>query len=248
MRKRSAKTKPLYLAIEDHVLDLVASPDYGPGDKIPSERQLADDLGANRMTVRKAIDRLVDRGVLERNGTSGTRVPAPSVARPIDLSEARGITRIISAGGGKPGNTLLHFGEAVASERIAQRTGLKPGAPLVMFRRLWSANGAPFCIETTWLPADRFAAVHAEDLVAGQSLYALLSERFGVTKIATEREISVGAAADLEARHLGLKTGAPTLVLRLVARDAAGRPVEYTKSVNNPQQVVFRTPSGKETA
>lgn len=241
MRKRSAK-KPLYLAIEDHVLDLIAGPDFRPGEKIPSERQLADDLGANRMTVRKAIDRLVDRGVLERNGTSGTRVPTPSVTRPIDLLESRGITRIISAGGGKPGNKLLHFGEAVASPAIAERTGLAEGAPLVMFRRLWSVNGAPFCIETTWLPAARFGAVSAEDLVAGQSLYALLAQRFGVTKLTTEREISVGAAADLEARHLGLKSGAATLVLRLVARDEAGRPVEYTKSVNNPLQVVFRTP------
>lgn len=242
MRKRSGKSKPLYLAIEDHVLELIGGPDFGPGEKIPSERQLADDLGANRMTVRKAIDRLVDRGALERNGTSGTRVPMPSIARPIDLAESRGITRIISAGGGKPGNKLLHFGEAVASETIAQRTGLPAGEPLVMFRRLWSANGAPFCIETTWLPAARFGAVSAEDLVAGQSLYALLAQRFGVTNLATEREISVGAAADLEARHLGLKTGAPTLVMRLVARDGAGKPVEYTKSVNNPLQVVFRTP------
>ena len=56
MRKRRPAAKPLYLAIEDHVLDLIAGPDYGPGDKIPSERQLADALGANRMTVRKAID------------------------------------------------------------------------------------------------------------------------------------------------------------------------------------------------
>jgi DNA-binding GntR family transcriptional regulator len=66
--------KPIYVEVQDYLLDLIGAPDYGPGDRIPSERTLADALGINRMTVRKAIDRLVERKVLERNGTSGTRI------------------------------------------------------------------------------------------------------------------------------------------------------------------------------
>jgi GntR family transcriptional regulator len=236
----AGKTKPVYVRIQDYLLDLIGGPDYGPGDRVPSERTLAETLGVNRMTVRKAIDKLVERGVLERNSTSGTRIPLPQVARPIDSRQAGGIARVVLAAGGHPGNKLLHFGMATATDTIAARLKVPVGTELLMCRRLWTVNDVPFCIETSWLPADRFPDLVAEDLVAGQSLYALLRARYDVEAKVSEREISAGPAAELEARLLGLEPGSPTLVMRLVARDADGRPVEYMKSVNHPAHVVFR--------
>ena len=56
----------MYRAIQEHLRALIAGPDYGPGDRVPSERTLAEQLGANRMTVRKAIDGLVAQGLLAR--------------------------------------------------------------------------------------------------------------------------------------------------------------------------------------
>ncbi len=241
MPEAAKARKPIYVEVQDYVLDLINGPDYGPGDRIPSERALADTLGFNRMTVRKAIDRLVERNVLERNGTSGTRVPLVQVTRPIELRSTLGITRLIRNAGGNPGTRLLHFAEEAASQSVAQRLGVPPGTALVMIRRLRSVNDEPFCIETSWLPAERVPDLVAEDLVAGQSLYDLLRERYRLTVTADQREISVGTATELEARQLALKTGAPTLVLRLVAHDADGRPIEYMKSVNHPHHVVFRS-------
>lgn len=234
------RAKPIYVAVQDYLLDLINGPDYGPGDRVPSERALADTLGINRMTVRKAIDRLVDRNVLERNGTSGTRVPLVQVTRPIEVRSSLGITRIIRNAGGNPGNKLLHFGEEAASESVARRLDLATGTALVMFRRLRSVNDEPFCIETSYLPAARFPDLVAEDLVAGQSLYELLKARYRVEASARDREIGVGTATEMEARLLALQAGSPTLVLRLVARDGDGVPVEYMKSVNHPHHVVFR--------
>ncbi|MEJ1160616.1 GntR family transcriptional regulator [Prosthecomicrobium sp. N25] len=244
-RDEEGSRKPVYVQIQDYILDLISGPDFGPGDKVPSERTLAETLGVNRMTVRKAIDKLVERGVLERNSTSGTRLPLPQVARPIDMQPAGGIARIVLAAGGTPGNKLLHFGMASAKETTAQRLKVPVGTELLMCRRLWTVNDMPFCIETSYLPAARFPDLVAEDLVAGQSLYGLLRGRYGVEASASEREISAAPAADLEGRLLGLEPGSPTLVMRLVARDGEGRPVEYMKSVNHPAHVVFRaTPPG----
>ncbi|SIQ45953.1 MULTISPECIES: GntR family transcriptional regulator [unclassified Bosea (in: a-proteobacteria)] len=244
MPEAAKARKPIYVEVQDYVLDLINGPDYGPGDRIPSERALADTLGFNRMTVRKAIDRLVERNVLERNGTSGTRVPLVQVTRPIEVRSTLGITRLIRNAGGNPGTRLLHFAEEPASPSVAQRLCVAPGTALVMFRRLRSVNDEPFCIETSWLPAERVPSLVAEDLIAGQSLYDLLRERYRLTVTADQREISVGTATELEARQLALKTGAPTLVLRLVAHDADGRPIEYMKSVNHPHHVVFRSSGG----
>lgn len=238
---RQKRSKPLYEQVQDYVLNLISGPDFSPGDRVPSERMLAEQLGINRMTVRKAIDRLVERHVLERNGTSGTRLPLPHVARPIDVRTSLGITRIIRDAGGQPGNRLLHFGEAKATESIAQRLELDVGAELIMFRRLWTVNDVPFCIETSYLPAQRFPDLMAEHLVGGQSLYGFLAERYDIHPVSADREISVGTPTDVEFRLLSLDKGDSTLVLRLVARDETGRPFEYMKSANHPHHVVFRT-------
>ena len=233
--------KPIYVEVQDYLLDLIGGPDYGPGDRIPSERTLADALGINRMTVRKAIDRLVERNVLERNGTSGTRVPLVQVSRPIDASASLGIARIIRNAGGEPGSKLLHFGEEAASESIAQRLEIQTGSTLIMARRLRSVNDEAFCIETSYLPAGSVPGLSAEDLTSGQSLYELLRQRYGIEISIRDREISVGTATEREAQLLALAPGSPTLVLRIVARDGEGRPVEYMRSVNHPHHVVFRS-------
>jgi GntR family transcriptional regulator len=237
----AGRRTPIWQAIQRYIQDLIAGPDYGPGDRVPSERALAERLGANRMTVRKAIDGLVAMGKLERNGTSGTRIPRPRVTRPVDAYTAQGIARIIRAGGGTPGNKLLHFEQARAVGKIAARLQVPEGAELVVFRRLWTVNSSPFCIETSHLPADRVPGLAAEDLTAGQSLYGLLRDRYGITTRGAERLIGIGVSTELEAKLLHLKPGTAILLLRLLVLDDAGRPIEYMTSVNHPQLVVFKT-------
>ncbi|MFC0408535.1 GntR family transcriptional regulator [Roseomonas elaeocarpi] len=240
LRSRHAAL-PVYRAIQEHLRALIAGPDYGPGDRVPSERALAEQLGANRMTVRKAIDGLVAQGVLERNGTSGTLVAAPRVRRPVDANTSTGIARIVQSAGGTPGNRLLHFEEAPASASVAGRLRIAEGEAVMLFRRLWTVDAQPFCIETSHLPARLVPGLAAEDLVAGQSLYALLRARYGLGPLTGEREIGVASCGEMEARLLELEPGASCLLLRLVSSDADGRPVEYTRSVNHPGRVVFRS-------
>jgi len=240
---------PVYRQIEQHIRDLINGPDYAPGDRVPSERTLAETLGANRMTVRKAIDALVAQGLLERHSTSGTRIRLPLVTRPTDARTSLGITRLIQSGGGTPGNKLLHFQEQRATGRIAERLHLTEGAPITMIRRLWTVDGTPFCIETSHLPTERVPDLAAEDLTAGQSLYALLRNRYGITTVGAERIIGVATCTDMEVRLLDLPLNSPCLLLRLVVVDQDRQPIEYMTSVNHPQLVVFKTddagPSGE---
>jgi GntR family transcriptional regulator len=238
---RRTRTIPLYRAIQQHVRDLINGPEFSPGDRVPSERVLAEQLGANRMTVRKAIDGLVSQGLLERNGTSGTRIAAPRVERPVDTHTSLGIARIVQSGGATPGNKLLHFEAAHATARVAERLGIPEGSELVVFRRLWTVNGAPFCIETSHIPAARVPGLAAEDLTAGQSLYALMRSRYGIRTVSGERMIGVAYCSEFEARLLGMSPGAACLLLRLLVFDDRNEPVEYVTSVNHPQLVVFKT-------
>lgn len=238
---RAQARVPIHLAIRQHIQGLIAGPDYGPGDRIPSERTLAEQLGANRMTVRKAIEALVDQGLLERDGTSGTRVTHPRVARPLETQASGGIARVVRAGGGTPGSRLLHFQETAAQGRVAERLRLPEGAPIIVFRRLLTVNDTPFCVETSHLPAALVPGLAAEDLMAGQSLYALLRERYGLLPATSERTISASPPGDPYRQLLALGPETAALMMRLVVFDAAGTPIEYLRSVNHPQLVVFRT-------
>lgn len=246
------RSLPLYLTIQRYVQELIDGPDYGPGDNIPSERLLAERLGANRMTVRKAIDRLVTMGLLERNSTSGTRIPRPRVARPLDPRTSLGISRLIQGGGGEPGSRLLGFDHLPANENTAIRLHLPEGSPLIVIRRLWTVDAIPFCIETSHIPAARVPGLSAKDLADGQSLHGLMRARYGVDVFSGEREIGLARCTEAEAGLLRLSPGDSGLVLRLINADGAGQPLEYLRSLNHPQLVVFRTaplqPQGRGAA
>jgi GntR family transcriptional regulator len=231
---------PVYLQVQRFIEELIDSVDCGPGDYIPSERALADQLKVNRLTVRKAIDRLVSGGKLERNSTSGTRIPAPRLLRPVEPQSFGGISRVIQLSGGKPGNRLLHFELAKAQDSIASHLAIPPNSEIVIIRRLWRVDDTPICIETSYIPAQYVPGLDAEDLTAGQSLYSILKERYGIDAASSTRTISVHNPTSFEEQTLMLSPHSSTLLMRIVVTDADGRPIEYMRSVNHPTHVNFR--------
>lgn len=240
-------TIPLYLQVQEMLQEMIGGTEYAPGDKIPSERELSEQLGVSRMTVRRAVDNLVRMGLLERDSTSGTRVSLPRVGRSLDEKRSQGISQMLMAEGARPGNKLLHFEVIRAPQKIADRLQLKLGSQVVVIRRLRLVNDVPFCLETSYLPAERVRGLVAEDLLGNQSLYALLEERFGIQHRATEREISLSYATVHEAEALRLEPGDPVLLFRGLVYDQDHKPFEYLKSVNHPKYVVFKSKEGGPT-
>jgi GntR family transcriptional regulator len=232
----------VYEKAQQHIIEMIEGPGYSAGDRIPSERELSDRFGISRMTMRKAIGRLVTKGLLERRGTSGTYIPVPVIKRPIiGHMFSHGISEIVRQCGGIPGSRLLYFEQQEANTRVADRLGIKAGEPLIVIRRLRTVNDLPFCVETTHLPAARVPGLAADDLFGTQSLYALLKERYGIEMGGGDGTISVSTVTAQEATLLGLRRDSPALIFRAVANDKKEKPVEYLTSVNHPQRVVFKT-------
>jgi len=228
---------PVYLQVQRFIEEIIDGADHGPGDHIPSERALADQLSVNRLTVRKAIDRLVSSGRLERNSTNGTRIPVPRLLR---SGETGSLTRVIQLNGGTPSNRLLHFELAKARDSIASQLAIPVGSDVVLIRRLWRVDDTPICIETSYIPEKYVPGLEAEDLIAGQSLYSLLKERYGIDAASSTRIISIHNPTSFEEQALKLPPHFSTLLIRLVVADADGRPIEYMQSVNHPIHVNFR--------
>lgn len=222
------------------LLEMLERPEFGPTERIPAERDLAAHLGISRMTLRKALQVLIERGVLERRGNRGTFVTAPGVERPLNSVARKGIAEVVSQGGARPGSKLLYFEQTVASARVASLLNIQQGAPLLTIRRLRTVDQKPFCIETSYIPAARVPDLVAGDLLEGASLYALLSSRYQIEIDGDEGTLSVAAMNEQETRLLEVEPGTAALVYRGVIFDTAGVPVEYLVSINHPQRVVFK--------
>lgn len=238
---RASRDQPAYLRAQEAVLTLVRSEGLQPGAKVPSERALASQLGLSRMTVRHGVENLVRAGLLERDGTSGTRVANLSVVRVIDSRRVLSMSDIVQSSGGRPGSQLLSFVFEAAEPALAARLRLEPGTAILRIARLRTADGVPFCIERSAIPAMLVPGLVAEDLAQNASLYALLRERYGLRPIERDSEISVGPIGAGDARLLGVREGINVLLYRSVVRNAEGLPIESVASVNHPQRVVFST-------
>ena len=238
-----ADTQPgkAYRRAQEAIRRLAEGEDYSPGDKIPSERTLSEQLGLSRMTVRKAIDQLVQAGVLERRSTSGTHVAAPKVLRPLDPQKILGIPQIIENSGGKPSSRLLFFESAVASESMAGHLAVRPGAPLIAIRMLQMSDGIPFCVEKSYFPAARVPGLVAADLIEGQSLYVLLRQRYGLAVDHSRGVLTAAPIGAQDAALLSLEPNAMALIYRVTVYDADGVPVEHVISINHPQRTLFTT-------
>ena len=238
-----ADTQPAYLRAKEAILRMVEGPDYGPGDKIPSERTLSESLGISRVTVRRSIEDLVRMGVLERRGTSGTHVATPSVVRRLDPQRAMSVSQVVQTAGGQAGSRLLFFQSSLASRVVAGHLRIPVGAPLIVIRRLRSVNGLPFCVETSHLPADRVPGLAAADLMGDVSLFAILQERYGIRVGNRAGVISVAPVVSEDAALLDVQPGVNVLVYRIDVFDEQNRPIEHMVSINHPQRVSFTTAS-----
>lgn len=234
-----------YQKVEDHIRAMLSSGEFTSGDRIPSERDLGDTLHVNRLTVRKAVSNLVSEGLLESNGTGGTRVAAPAFVRPADIYRSVGIDRLIQSQGKLPSNKLLYFQLSSANSQLADRLGIEEGQEVVIIRRLWSLDNKPFSVETSHIPARLVPGLAAEDLIAGQSLYRLFKERYEIDTINADRIISVETASELESKLLEIPVNSPALAYRLWVKSEDGTVVEYMRSVNNPKVVAFGTSSAE---
>ena len=227
---------------QQFILDLVKGPGYRAGDRIPSERELSEMTGISRMTVRKAIGQLVERGVLARRGTAGTFLPSAVIRRPVSEGMfAHGISEIVRQCGGEPGSRLLVFERHAADPRVAGRLEIRPGDPVIVMRRLRSVNGVPFCIETTHMADARVPGLVADDLLGQGSFYEVLERRYGIRMHGGEGVISVASASPQEAGLLELGRDTSVLLFQAVSLDVDRRPMEFLNSVNHPRMVVFRS-------
>jgi GntR family transcriptional regulator len=216
--------EPKYYAVKRHLLDLIGS--LSPGSLVPTERVLTVELHTSRTTVRRALSELVGEGRLVRRQGSGTYVAEPKISWPLRMTS---FTEQASSSGYSTSTRLLEATRARAEDDIADKLGLRAGAPYYYIERLRLVDGKPMAVETSHLSAKRFPGLIGE-LRRKSSLYRVLSDSYGVRPVEAEETIETASASPREAGLLEVDTGAPILVLARHSFDAAGEPIEYVRS------------------
>ncbi|MFE4198509.1 GntR family transcriptional regulator [Paenarthrobacter sp. NPDC056912] len=214
---------PKYYLLKTEVLALIAG--LQPGTLIPTERALAEKYSTSRTTVRQAISELVAEGKLGRIQGHGTFVAPPKVTHVRQLTSFSDDAR---TQGLRADSELLALDVVKANADVAAHLGLDQGGPVTRLERIRLIDNEPLAHEIAWLPGKlpRFKS----NLAKVGSLYAVLADVYGVRIADVEDTVETALAGPGDVRLLGIEMGAPLLVVHRLARDAAGAPVEWTRS------------------
>lgn len=223
------RTDGLVEQVRTSVLAVIADERLEPGDRLPSERRLAEQLDVNRATLRQALAMLQEAGVVERRPgrSGGTYVSHPKVTR--DLSQVTGLPAYLERQGYTSGTRVLSTGFRAVSEKDGEMLALPPDGWVAEVRRLRLADGSPLSLERAVFPAERFPGLLDRSLSA--SLYDVIRTVYGVAASEAHEDIEVVSARPDEAALLTVEVGAPLIMIRRTARDAEGTPFEWSQDL-----------------
>ena len=219
----------LHTQIANAVSSAIEQGRFRVGDKLPPERELAEEFGVNRLTVRQALAELQSRHLIKRRtGRKG----GTFIAEPVldyDLTTLVGFSEQVRRLGRVAGAKVISATRVPSDAATSESLQLPAGAEVFAIERLRLADGVPVLLENSAFPAERFAGLLEDDLSG--SIYDALDHRFDARpRRALESFEPVKANARI-ARLLGVTRGAPLLRIERTAFDVTGVPVEFARDL-----------------
>lgn len=215
--------QPLYLQLQRALREAIESRVLGPDDALPSERQLAADLGISRITVRKAIEGLAAEGLLQRRQGSGN-----FVGTRIDKNFAKltSFSEDMRSRGRQPRSVWLRRTTGTVTPEESLKLALGPGSQVYRLHRLRYADDAPMSIEIATVAAFALPGIEAVD----QSLYEAL-ERSGHRPVRALQRLHALLLDEEQARLLQAQPKDAGLMVERLGYLRDGRAIELSQSI-----------------
>lgn len=204
---------------------------------LPTEVELSSRFGVSLITVRKAIESLVAEGLLVRKQGKGTFVVKPKLTH--ELNAITSWTEQLRALGYKPGTSHWEAREIAPDQQIAHLLGLGEGTPVIMMRRLRLADEEPVSLILNYMPS-RLVPGFTESPFAGESLYKILRERYGLIPANARDTVETRPASSEEAELLQMVPGAPVLQVTRVSYLDDGTALEAAIVVSRGDRYQYR--------
>lgn len=228
-RAPSPTFSPLYRQIKDFMIKSLEAGEWGPGDAIPSEAELAGRFNVSQGTVRKAIDEMAAENLLVRRQGKGTFVATHN-----DPRSYYRFLRLVADDGSQEESTSepMACKLSPASEEVAAVLGLQPGDPVIVVERLLRFGEEPVVLDQLYLVGDLFQGLNLERLKAtDRSLYSIFESDFGVRMIRAEERLRAVPADAHVAGLLHVAEGEPLLLVERTTFTYGNKPVEWRRGL-----------------
>ncbi|MPY90150.1 MAG: UTRA domain-containing protein [Luteitalea sp.] len=227
---------PLYYQLKTAIEARIDEGVWPPDTQLPSERQLCDQFGISRITVRQALAELVREGRLVRSHGRGTYVAHAHLKKP--LFPLVSFTEDLREHGLEAGARVLRFERTTPPPHVALALRLASGEKTIVLQRLRLANRRPVAIETVHLP-ERLCPGFLEEDMADRSLYATLETRYRLVPAHARQQWQAVRCAAADAQLLAVAKGSPVLRIDQTTHDQRGRAFEYMESFFRGDKFVF---------
>jgi GntR family phosphonate transport system transcriptional regulator len=205
----------------------ILSARLAPGDRLPTETELAARYSVNRHTLRRALSELTQKGLVEATPRLGTFVTKSRLAYPI--SKDTRFSEIVARAGREPGGRLLSKSEGAPPPEVAAHLLLPGDAEAIQLELMRIANNEPICLSTNWFPAGRFPRI-GQFFAQTRSITKSLKMSGVPTYRRKLSRISARPANSAERSALGLNPGDTVLVVEAINVDAEETPIQVTRA------------------
>ncbi|SNY90206.1 GntR family transcriptional regulator [Cohaesibacter sp. ES.047] len=220
--------QPIYRQIATSLEADITSGKLKEGDKLPSERVLAEQFGISRMTARQAMRELTAKGILVTRTGHGTFVGQPQIQQ--TLTTLTGFSEQMEPLGYELSSIVISSSLSQADNACAAALKLTQTAQVHRLVRVRLVDGKPLAIETTEVRADVAPGLLDKADFSHESLYSILRASFDIVPTTAEQVLEAAQASPDVARTLQIKAGEALLKLTRLTFDAQGEPFEYVRS------------------
>ena len=231
---------PRYYQIAELLKEQIAAGDLPSGARLPSERELCEQLGVSRMTVRQALNYLQRDGLIEVHQGVGAFVATPK--QTYDVFQLLGFSEEIARRGDRVESVVLEQAVVQPPARVGLQLAVEKNDTTLKVMRLRKVNAEPVLLETSYVPAALCSGIETSDFATG-SLYAVLEQRYGLQLQRAQQTMECVIANEYEQTLFGIRAGAAMLLLEGVTYGERDLPVEYFKAIYRADRCKFHLES-----
>jgi GntR family transcriptional regulator len=234
-------TLPLYAQLKAAIIDSIRNGTLKPGARIASQRDLSEQFSMSHMTVRRALNELLNAGVIYTIPGKGMYVSGEKVEA--ESSPFVSFTEEMQRRGLQSSSKLIEADIVVANMVLAQIFKVGIGTRLYVLHRLRLADGEPIALQKAYLPYARFPDFLKHNFSV-ESLYTVLRQKYGVIFASSTYAVEAALAEEWEAKHLKLSLPAALLITEQVTQEQGGTVIEHVRSAYRGDRYKMQSEKG----
>lgn len=216
----------------------IVSGNRQPGERLPTELQMAEEFGVNRHTVRRAVAALADQGLVRIEQGRGTFVQESVID--YRVKKRTRFSENMLGHRREPSGRILAIREEEAEDAVAKALEIRKGTMVIVVERIGEVDGRPLSVASHYYPKARFPTL--AEVMRDTGSITRTMERLGVGDYTRKvTKVTARAARAADARLLQQSPNKPILMTEGINVDATGRPVEYSVArwASDRVQMVF---------